>query len=114
MRTRILSTLALGIVLLGTGSLHAGPRIAVGIGLGFGPPAPVYGYGPMPVVPPSAYVAAYPAPGYGYAWVPGSYYPYGGRYAWRAGFWACPPYRGARWVGPRYAGRAYYGGHWRR
>jgi hypothetical protein len=38
----------------------------------------------------------------------------GPRYVWRAGYWSRPPYAGAVWVGPRYAGRRYYEGHWRR
>ncbi len=111
MRAKILSTLALSVILLGCGALSA-QRVSVGIGIGV--PGPVYGYAAPPVVPPAAYYAAYPAPGVGFSWVPGYYYPYGGRYVWRAGYWARPPYVGARWVGPRYYGRAYYGGHWRR
>ena len=114
MRTKILSTLALSVVLLGAGSLHAGPRIGFGYGFGFVPPLPVAAYAPMPVVPRAAYVAGYPAPGYGYSWVPGYYYPAGYGYAWRGGFWARPPFAGARFVAPRYAGRAYYGGYWGR
>jgi hypothetical protein len=110
MRAKILSTLALSVILLGVGALHA-QRVAVGVGIGV--PAPVYGYAPMPVAPAAAYAPAYPAPAYGYTWVGGYYYPFGGRYVWHAGYWARPPYVGASWVGPRYVGRAYYGGYWR-
>ena len=114
MKAKLLGVLALSVFVLAAGtSLHA-QRVAVGVGIGIGAPAPVYGYGPYPVVPRAAYVAAYPAPGVGFSWVPGYWYPYAGRYSWRAGYWARPPYVGARWVAPRYAGRAYYRGYWRR
>ena len=105
MKTKLLALLFLA----GT-SMFAGPRFFVGINVG-----PSYGYGyyaPPPPAPVYAYRPAYP--GYGYTWVDGYYYPAGPRYAWRAGYWARPPYRGAFWVAPRYYGHRYYGGYWRR
>jgi hypothetical protein len=81
---------------------------SVNIGVG-----PAYGYYAPP--PPPPVVAYYPpSPGFGFTWVPGYYYPAGPRYVWREGYWARPPYRGAVWVGPRYEGRRYYNGYWRR
>jgi len=95
----------LALLFLAGSTVFAGPRFFVGFGVG--------GYYPPP---PRPYVSAYvaPAPGYGYAYVPGYWYPYGGRYVWRGGYWARPPYRGAIWVGPRYYGGHYYRGYWRR
>jgi hypothetical protein len=99
----------LALLLLAGGTLLAGPRVFVGVGFGGGyvvaPPMPV-----APVV--SAYVP--PAPGPGYAWVGGYYYPVGPRYVWRAGYWAPRPWAGAYWVGPRWYGGRYYRGYWRR
>ena len=102
------------LALLAGGSLFARPRVAVGFGFGFGYPGYYAGYyaAPVPAPPPYAYVPAYPRPGY--TWIGGYWYPYSGRYAWRAGYWARPPYRGAFWVGPRYYGHRYYPGYWRR
>lgn len=99
----------LALLLLAGGSLFAGPRVFVGVGFGGGyvvaPPPPVVSYyAPAPVV----------APGPGYAWVGGYYYPYGGHYLWRGGYWAHRPFVGAAWVGPRYYGGRYYHGYWRR
>jgi len=93
----------------------AGPRFVVGVGVGF----PNYGYAatyPLgfyaaPVAPVAPFVAY---PGYGYSWVGGYWYPWGGGYAWRPGYWVRPPFRGARWVAPRYYGGRYYRGYWRR
>jgi hypothetical protein len=98
----------LALVLLAGSSLFAGPRVFVGIGGGY---YPGY-YAPPPPPPPAAYMP--PAPGPGYAWVDGYYYPVGPRYRWRTGYWAHRPYVGAYWVAPRYYGRRYYRGYWRR
>jgi hypothetical protein len=93
-------------------SLLAGPRVYFGVGFGgYYPPAPVAVYAPPPA-PLVSYAA--PAPGPGYSWVGGYWYPAGPRYAWRAGYWAPRPYVSARWIGPRYYGGRYYGGYWRR
>jgi hypothetical protein len=98
----------LAVMLLASGSLFAGARFSVGIGVG-----PAYGYYAPPPPPPA--VAYYPpSPGAGYAFVSGYYEPVGPRYVWRPGYWRRPPYAGAVWVGPRYAGHRYYNGYWRR
>jgi len=102
----------LALLLLAGGAVFAGPRLAIGVGVGgYYGPAPVYAYAPPPV-PVPAYVPPYPRPGY--AWVGGYYYPVGRRWGWRAGYWARPPYVGARWYAPRYYAHRYYGGYWRR
>ena len=105
----------LALFLVAGSSLFAGPRVFFGIGFGGGyaPPPPVHYYAPPPPPPVYAYARPY-APGPGYAWVNGYWYPSGPRYAWRAGYWARPPYVGARWYGPRYDGRRYHPGYWRR
>jgi hypothetical protein len=108
-----MKTKLLALVLLAGGAAAAGPRVFVGVGIG----APVYGppvaaYAPMPAPPVAAYVP--PAPGPGYAWVGGYWYPASARWAWRAGYWARRPYVGAYWAGPRWYGGRYYAGHWRR
>ena len=97
--------------LAGTVPMFAGPRVFFGVGFGYAP-APVAVYAAPPVAPVAAYVPAMPGPGY--AWVNGYYYPVGARYAWRAGYWARPPYARAYWVAPRYYGGRYYGGYWHR
>jgi len=109
-------TKLLALMLLAGGALLAGPRVFVGGGFGgyyggYVAPAPIY-YAAPPVVRVPAYVPV--APGAGYSWVGGYWYPYGGHYSWRAGYWARPAYPGARWIAPHYAGHYYYGGYWRR
>jgi WXXGXW repeat (2 copies) len=103
----------LALLLLAGGSLFAGSHVFFGVGVG------VYGggyypgyYAPPPPPPAAAYYPA--APGPGYSWVGGYYYPVGPRYHWRAGYWTPRPYVGAYWVAPRYYGRRYYRGYWRR
>jgi len=107
-----MKTKLLALLLLAGSSLFAGSRVFFGIGFG----GPAYGYyAPPPPAPVVSYAApTYAAPGYGYTWVGGYYYPVGPRYYWHAGYWARPPYAGAYWVGPRYYNRRYYGGYWRR
>ena len=103
MKTRLLA-----LILIGGGSLFAGPRVFVGVGLGGPgvyappPPAPYVAYAPVPYANP------------GYTWVAGYWYHVGPSYYWHAGYWARPPYRGAYWVAPRYYGHRYYSGYWRR
>lgn len=94
MKTKLL------VLLLAGSSLFAAPRVAVGFGWGAPRPAVVY--------------AVPPAPGPGYTRVAGYRYEVGPRYAWRGGYWARRPYPGAYWVGPRWYGRHYYRGYWRR
>jgi len=102
----------LALVLMAGSTMFAGPRFFFGVGLGgYYPPAPVAVYAPPPA-PVVGYVPR--APGIGYSWVGGYYYPYGARWAWRPGYWARPPYVGARWIGPRYYGGRFFGGYWRR
>ena len=107
-----MKTKLLGLLLIAGGSLFAESHFSIGIGIGGY--APAYGYyaPPPPPPPPAAYYAA--APGPGYSWVGGHWYPAGPRYAWHAGYWARPPYARAYWVAPRYYGHRYYGGYWRR
>ena len=94
-----MKTKLLAVLLLAGSSLFAAPRVVVGLGWG-PPPARVY--------------AVPPAPGPGYAWVAGYWYPAGPHWAWRGGYWARRPYPGAYWVGPRWHGHHYYRGYWRR
>ena len=104
-----MKTKLLAVLLLAGSSVFAGTRFFVGFGTGGYYP----GYYAAPPPPP---VVAYapPAPGPGYAWVGGYYYPVGPRYVWRSGYWARRPYPRAYWVGPRYYGHYYYRGYWRR
>jgi len=89
-------------------------RFGVGVGPVWGGYGYPYGYAIATPPPAPLYSPYYAAPGPGYSWVGGYWYPYGARWAWRGGYWARPPYVGARWVGPRYFGGRFYGGHWRR
>jgi hypothetical protein len=110
-----MKTKLLGLLLLAGGAAMAGPRVFVGVGFGapaYYAPAPVVAYAPPPVAPVVRYVP--PAPGPGYGWVGGYWYPSGPRWAWRAGYWAPRPYAGAYWVGPRWNRGRWYGGYWRR
>ncbi len=102
----------LALVFLAGSAAFAGPRIFFGVGVGY-PPPPVAVYAPPPA-PPTAYGYVPVAPGPGYTWISGYYYPVGARYAWRPGYWSRPPYARAHWVGPRYYGGRYYRGYWRR
>ena len=52
------------------------------------------------------------APGPGYIWVEGYWYPEGRHYKWHAGYWTRPPYEGAVWVGSRYEGGQFFAGYW--
>jgi hypothetical protein len=73
----------------------------ISLGIRIGPP------------PPPRVVRVQPrAPGVGYTWVEGYWYPVGSRYRWHDGYWSQPPYAGARWEGPRYEGGNYLAGHW--
>ncbi len=73
----------------------------IGIGIRIGPP------------PPPRVVAVRPvAPGPGFTWVDGYWYPVDGRYSWHEGYWSRPPYEGAHWVAPHHDGRQFYGGYW--
>ena len=91
--------------LLVGGSLFAAPGVFVGVGVGGG-------YYPPPPPPRVAYAAPIARPGFVY--VGGYWYPAGAHYAWRPGYYARPPYRGAIWAGPRYYRGRYYHGYWHR
>jgi hypothetical protein len=105
--------LAILFLLAGT-AVFAHTSVFFGIGVGgWGPPAPVVTYAPPPVYYPPAY-PVYAAPGPGYAWIGGYYYPVGPRWVWRPGYWAHRPYAGAVWAAPHYHGGRYYGGYWHR
>jgi len=52
------------------------------------------------------------APGPGYSWIDGYWYPVGSRYTWHEGYWTRPPYEGSQWSAPRYEGGMYYQGYW--
>jgi hypothetical protein len=123
----IKSVVLAGMFLTGT-SLFAETHFSIGVGIGspgyYGPapvysapapayPAPAYdGYSGAPPAPPAYAAVRPPYPGPGYTWIDGYWYPDGGRYAWRAGYWAMPPYAGGYWVAPRYYGGRYYNGYW--
>ena len=73
----------------------------ISIGVNIGPP------------PPPRVVRVQPrAPGPGYVWVDGYWYPNGRKYKWHEGYWTRPPYEGARWIAPRYDGRQFFEGRW--
>jgi len=109
-----MKTKLLALILLVGGSAFAETHFSFGVGIG-----PSYGYGPAygyyaaPPPPPPVYYAP-PAPGPGYSWIAGYWYPVGPRWSWRSGYWQRSPYAGAYWVGPRYSGHRYYRGYWRR
>src|SRR5438093_700465 len=103
----------LALILLAGSSVFAATHFGFSVGFGgygypYAYPYPYY----VPPPPPVVYYA--PPPRYGYTWINGYWYPAGPRWAWRAGYWARPPYRGAYWVAPRYVNRVYYRGNWRR
>ena len=52
------------------------------------------------------------APGPGYTWVDGYWYPVNGRYVWREGFWRRPPHREDHWIAPRHDGSRWFEGYW--
>ena len=88
--------------LIAAALLFAMPVFAqISIGIRIGPP-------PAPRV-----VAFRPAsPGPDFMWVEGYWYPVGAHYKWHEGFWARPPYAGARWIGPRHDGERFFDGYW--
>ncbi len=73
----------------------------ISVGINIGPPPPLRVERVRPV-----------APGPGYSWVQGYWYPVDGRYRWHDGYWTRPPYEGAVWVGPRHDGHQFFDGHW--
>jgi len=73
----------------------------VGIGITIGAPPP-----------PRVLKVRPPAPGPGFLWVDGYWYPVHGHYVWHQGYWTRPPYEGATWVAPHHDGRQYFDGFW--
>ena len=69
---------------------------------------------PVGAAVPAGYYDRGPSPGLGFTWIDGYYYPSGGHYAWRQGYWTRPPHRGAVWVAPRWERGHYHEGRWRR
>jgi WXXGXW repeat (2 copies) len=113
-----MKTKVLVILLLAGTSLFARTHVSIGIGIGGYSP---YGYYPAPppayyAPPPPVYYAppAYPYYAPSSIWISGYYYPVGPRRVWREGYWARPPYAGARWVSPYWVGGRFRPGYWRR
>jgi hypothetical protein len=79
-------------------------------GLGFGQVSFGVRIGPPPA--PRVVRVRPVAPGPGYVWVDGYWYPAGNRYRWHEGYWSRPPYEGYRWAQPRYEGGMFYNGYW--
>jgi hypothetical protein len=73
----------------------------ISIGISIGPPPPPRVVRVRPI-----------APGPGFYWVDGYWYPSGRHYKWHDGYWTRLPYAGAAWVGPRYDGGKFYEGYW--
>lgn len=83
-----------------TAGLGFGAEVSFGIQIGTPPPAPrVVRVRPV-------------APGPGYFWVDGYWYPVGNHYRWHDGYWSRPPYEGYRWIGPRYERGTFFEGYW--
>jgi hypothetical protein len=112
MRTRglVVPALLFAVALTISGGALSAQHVRVGVGIGFGGGYYPGYYGPPPPLRYEYYTP--PAPGPGYAYVPGYYYPYGSSYYWRTGYWAPRPFIGASWIAPRYYGGRYYRGYW--
>ena len=76
-------------------------QVSVGVGIRIGPSPPPRVLRVRPV-----------APGPGFFWVAGYWYPVRGHYRWHDGYWTRAPFPGARWVPPRYEGRMFFDGYW--
>lgn len=74
-------------------------QISVGIEIGTPPPPRILSVRPV-------------APGPGFIWVEGYWYPVGHHWKWHNGYWTRPPYPSAVWVVPHHDGRRYYEGYW--
>jgi hypothetical protein len=107
-----MKTKLLVLLLLAGSSVFAATHVSIGVGVG-GYGYGGYGYYAPPPAPVVSYYAPV-APGPGYTWIDGYWYPVGPRWVWHAGYWGRPPYARARWVAPRYSGGRYFRGHWRR
>ena len=98
MRAIARTTIVLALLFAAAGSAGAA-QVTIGIRIGR-PPAPRV----VRMMP--------PRPGPAFIWVEGYWYPVGHRYRWHDGYWTRPPYRGARWVGPRHDDERFYSGYW--
>ncbi|WP_238325801.1 hypothetical protein [Bryobacter aggregatus] len=101
----------------GGGHFYAAPRVysnGYRYGGGYGYRGPVGFLAPPPPAFPLGYAYIPPSPGPGFAFIAGSWGFVGGHYSWHPGYWARPPYAGARWIAPHYANRNYYNGYWGR
>src|SRR5215469_6796013 len=74
-------------------------QVSVGIEIGAPPPPRVLSVRPV-------------APGPGWVWVEGYWYPVGHHWRWHDGYWTRPPYAGAAWAVPHYEGGRFYEGFW--
>jgi WXXGXW repeat (2 copies) len=90
---------ALLAAIISTGASMAHAQISVGIAIGAPPPPRVVYVQPA-------------APGEGFVWVQGYWYPVGRHYRWHEGYWTRPPYEGAYWVGPRHERDQFFVGYW--
>ena len=88
----------LALTLLGAGTVF-GADISIGIRIGPPPGPRIIRVRPV-------------APGPGFFWVEGYWYPVENRYRWHDGYWTRPPYEGAVWVGPRHDGERFFEGYW--
>src|SRR5690348_13783533 len=89
----------LAFVMVAAGSAFAAD-VSIGIQIGAPPPPPAVVY-----VQPDA-------PGAGFIWIQGYWYPVGHRYRWHEGYWTRPPFEGAIWIGPHHDGERYFAGYW--
>jgi len=74
-------------------------QISVGIEIGAPPPPRIVPVRPI-------------APGPGFVWLEGYWYPVGHHWKWHSGYWTRPPYPGAVWVVPHHDGRRFFEGYW--
>ncbi len=95
---RFTSAALLGFLLLAGGSAF-GAQVSVGIRIG-APPRPRV----VRVVRPR------PAPEY--VWIDGYWFVEKKHWRWHEGYWARPPYAGARWIAPRYEREMFFVGYW--
>ncbi|MEQ1945637.1 MAG: YXWGXW repeat-containing protein [Bryobacteraceae bacterium] len=87
----------IALAVLAAGSLFG--QVSIGIQIGAPPPPRVLRARPV-------------APGAGYIWVDGYWYPQGKHYRWHAGYWTLAPYEGAYWIAPRYDRGMFFEGYW--
>jgi len=74
-------------------------QVSIGVSIGAPPPPRVLAVRPV-------------APGPGFMWVDGYWYPNGRHWKWHDGYWTRAPYSGAHWIAPRYENRQFFNGFW--